>query len=356
MTTNQLMWLDQDGLRVGGNQLLTSGGGVGIGTSSVYAALTVGDSATFFGNVGIGTITVGTDNKLAVFGGNIYVGSTNTGIVFADGTYQSTASSGVSGVTTFSAGTTGMTPTVAIGGAITLAFGAAATVAGIYSPTTNQIALSTASTARLLANANGNILIGTTTAPAGGNATVVIQSIGTNGGGIELASSTGGSNLAAVTGGGLVIGTFTGVVGSEAYQERMRIDTSGNVGIATNSITTGYKLQVNGIVADQSGNLRDIVNNSQSGAYILLSTDNGKMINITTGGVTLNTSIFTAGNTVTIFNNSASNQTITQGSGVTMYLAGSATTGNRTLAQRGICTIVCVVNSTTFVISGAGVT
>ena len=55
MTTNQTLWLDQDGLRVGGNQLLTSGGGVGIGTSSVYAALTVGASATFFGNVGIGS-------------------------------------------------------------------------------------------------------------------------------------------------------------------------------------------------------------------------------------------------------------------------------------------------------------
>jgi hypothetical protein len=38
-----------------------------------------------------------------------------------------------------------------------------------------------------------------------------------------------------------------------------------------------------------------------------------------------------------------------------MYLAGSATTGNRTLAQRGIATILCVA-SNTFVCSGAGVT
>ena len=80
------------------------------------------------------------------------------------------------------------------------------------------------------------------------------------------------------------------------------------------------------------------------------------MINITTGGVTVNTSIFTVGNNITIFNNSSSSQTITQGVGVTMYQAGTATTGNRTLAQRGICTIVCVANSTTFVISGAGLT
>ena len=60
MTTNQLMWLDQDGLRVGGTQLITTGGGVGMGTSSIYGALTVAGTATqaaavFWGNVGIGS-------------------------------------------------------------------------------------------------------------------------------------------------------------------------------------------------------------------------------------------------------------------------------------------------------------
>jgi hypothetical protein len=71
--------------------------------------------------------------------------------------------------------------------------------------------------------------------------------------------------------------------------------------------------------------------------------------------VTVNTSIFSAGDAISIYNNSASNQTITQGGSVTMYLGGTATTGNRTLAQRGICTILCVA-SNTFVISGAGLT
>ena len=60
MTTNQLMWLDQDGLRVGGTQLITTGGGVGMGTSSIYGALTVAGTPTqaaavFWGNVGIGS-------------------------------------------------------------------------------------------------------------------------------------------------------------------------------------------------------------------------------------------------------------------------------------------------------------
>ena len=56
---------------------------------------------------------------------------------------------------------------------------------------------------------------------------------------------------------------------------------------------------------------------------------------------------------MTIYNNSGSNQTITQGTSVTLRSAGTANTGNRTLAQYGVCTVLCVA-SNTFVISGAG--
>ena len=63
--------------------------------------------------------------------------------------------------------------------------------------------------------------------------------------------------------------------------------------------------------------------------------------------------VFSAGDAVTIFNNSASNQTITQGTSVTMRQAGTANTGNRTLAQYGLCTVLCVA-SNTFVITGSG--
>jgi hypothetical protein len=65
--------------------------------------------------------------------------------------------------------------------------------------------------------------------------------------------------------------------------------------------------------------------------------------------------VFAIGDTVTIYNDSASSQTITQGASVTMYLVGTATTGNRTLAQRGLCTVLCVA-SNTFVVTGGGLT
>ena len=95
--------------------------------------------------------------------------------------------------------------------------------------------------------------------------------------------------------------------------------------------------------------------NAQSTSYSLVIGDVGKYINITTGGVIVAAGVFSSGDVVSIFNNSVSNQTITQGASVTMYLAGSATTGNRTLSQYGLTTILCVA-SNTFVISGAGLT
>lgn len=108
-------------------------------------------------------------------------------------------------------------------------------------------------------------------------------------------------------------------------------------------------------VVDDKGNVRSIPQNAQTAAYAIVATDAGKQISITTGGVTLNTGVLSVGDAVTIYNNSASSQTITQGSGVTLRLAGTTTTGNRTLAQRGLATLLCV-GAEEFVISGGGLT
>ena len=108
-------------------------------------------------------------------------------------------------------------------------------------------------------------------------------------------------------------------------------------------------------IAEGSGSIRAVPSNAQTSAYVLVATDNGKHISITTGGVTVPSAVFSAGDTVTIYNNSGSAQTITQGASVTMYLVGTATTGNRTLAQRGLCTVLCVA-ANTFVVTGGGLT
>ena len=122
-----------------------------------------------------------------------------------------------------------------------------------------------------------------------------------------------------------------------------------------NITTTGNISTSGGTVSDSKGDLRQLPVNNQTTAYALVVGDAGKTISITTGGVTVNSGIFSAGDNITIFNNSASNQTITQGSSVTIYLAGTLSTGNRTLASYGVCTLLCVA-SNTFTISGAGLT
>jgi len=66
--------------------------------------------------------------------------------------------------------------------------------------------------------------------------------------------------------------------------------------------------------------------------------DTGKCIALSTG-ITIPASTFAAGAAVSLYNNTAGDVTITQGSGLTMYLAGDGSTGNRTLATRGLMTI-----------------
>jgi len=106
-------------------------------------------------------------------------------------------------------------------------------------------------------------------------------------------------------------------------------------------------------ISDGIGDLRSIPANAQSGAYVGVAADAGKAIYISTGGVTLNNSVFAAGDAVTIINNSGSDQTITQGSGVTLYNSADASSGNRTLAGRGIATVWFASASVAY-ISGSG--
>ena len=116
--------------------------------------------------------------------------------------------------------------------------------------------------------------------------------------------------------------------------------------------TTSAGISVTGTVSDSKGDLRKIIHKQESSAYTLVAADDQKLIN-TNSGVTVPSGVFSASDAVTIVNNSTSTITITQASGVTMYLAGTSTTGNRTLQQKGIATVVCI-SSNTFIITGGG--
>ena len=83
------------------------------------------------------------------------------------------------------------------------------------------------------------------------------------------------------------------------------------------------------------------------------ASDVGKHI-YTSSGVTINSGVFNAGDAFVVVNSGSSNMSITQGSSVTLRLAGTSTTGTRTVAGYGEANVLCV-GSNTFMVAGAGV-
>jgi hypothetical protein len=153
---------------------------------------------------------------------------------------------------------------------------------------------------------------------------------------------------------------FTGATYSTMYLGA--IEAVG--GTASTSNTTGTIIVTGGVgvagrvhadlVHDQYGNLRALSPNAQAGSYTATVADIGRFIN-TSAGVTVPSGVFAVGDNFTIYNNSGSTITITQGGGVTLRQAGTSNTGNRSLALRGVCTVLCVA-SNEFVINGGGLT
>ena len=169
----------------------------------------------------------------------------------------------------------------------------------------------------------------------------------------ETGSSTGDLTF---TGGGLatILANLEGTVTGNASTAS---NLSGTPNISVGTINSGQITSTGSVtgteIVDGKGSVRRIPASNKTSGYTLAGSDGGTHINITTGGVTVPSGQFVAGQAVTIYNNSGSAQTITQGSGVTLRKVGSATTGNRTLAQRGLATILCVA-SNDFVITGGG--
>ena len=175
---------------------------------------------------------------------------------------------------------------------------------------------------------------------------------------VGLVTATGN-----VTGGNILT---TGLVTATGNVTGGNITTVGLV-TATGNITGGNILTAGlisatgnvtgGNIADSKGDVRSIPVNTKNTGYTLEATDAGKVINMTTGNVTVPAGVFATpfGQAITIYNDQNASNAIVQGSGVTMRLAGTTATGNRTLVHYGLATVVCVA-ANTFVISGAGLT
>lgn len=141
----------------------------------------------------------------------------------------------------------------------------------------------------------------------------------------------------------VIVGTGYSV-GIGSTQPQQALDVTGNINLTGVITATTF-----------DGPLKGLPQNAQTSAYVLVASDAGKNVAITTGGVTVNTGVFDVGDTVSIYNDSEYTQMITAGGGVTLRRVSVGDLGDRGLNQYGLATIMCIRNNE-FVISGAGLT
>ena len=103
----------------------------------------------------------------------------------------------------------------------------------------------------------------------------------------------------------------------------------------------------------ESANFTFVNVNSSPITREISSSDAGKFLSNNTGFAVNSNSGLSAGDAVTVFNSTTSSINITSGSGVTLRFAGSSLTGTRTLAPKGVATIICIA-SNEHIISGSG--
>lgn len=185
------------------------------------------------------------------------------------------------------------------------------------------------------------------------------------------------ANSVQLAGNQTVAGTKTfssPIVASGGVQGNVTGNVSGNAGSVTNGVYTDGDQTIGGIktfspapvvgtAAPKTANtsaastafvdrLRSLLAPSTVGTGTLVIGDRGSNVKAT-GAITIPASVFAADDVVTIINTTAGNITLTSGAGLTLYQVGTANTGNRTLAQRGMATVV-FVSPTEAYISGAG--
>jgi len=157
--------------------------------------------------------------------------------------------------------------------------------------------------------------------------------------------------------------TINAVVGGVTVSS----DTSGALNIQTGGVTaieigTGQTVTISNAALtnftatsatitnlfDGSGSVRSIPQSgsAKTAAYTLVIGDNGDYIQLGSGGaVTIPDGVFSAGNAVSVFNNTSGNATITC-SITTAYIAGTdSDKATMTLATRGVATILFISNS-----------
>tara|TARA_B100001250_G_scaffold220076_1_gene188780 strand:+ start:3659 stop:5134 length:1476 start_codon:yes stop_codon:yes gene_type:complete len=192
---------------------------------------------------------------------------------------------------------------------------------------------------------SGNLVVnGTTTTVATTNTTITDNLLELNSGAGSNANDSGIIIERGSTGDNAIF------VWDES-EDKFIVGTTTGTADSTGNITIAAAPMVASAVEDSKGNLRSVPQNTQGSSYTLVAADAGKHI-LASGTITVPNSLFSAGDLVTIINNTGSDLTITK-TITTMYLGTDATSTNRTLSTRGIATIL-FASGTVAYISGSG--
>jgi len=347
---------------------ITSAGDIGIGTTtpssklSVYGGASGTDTRVTIGNAASAIqVGVGSANETFLSGNAAF-----PMLLYTNGTERMRiTSTGDVGIGTSAPGS--LLQLNRASGAADLRLSVAGTLYGniyasisdmdIFAVTAIPLIFGTTNTERMRISAAGDVGIGTVSPGARVDIVGPTLTAATASTYALWIANTGGAN------GDLAFGSNATAAYAQSWGGKpLAINSQGNnVGIGTASPTA--KLDVSGTVnfsgALTSGNLADAVGykgvpqNSQTASYTLALTDMGKHISITTGGVVIpaNSSVaFPIGSTITVYNNSGTAQNISITTD-TLRLSGTATTGTRSLAQRGLATCIKVAN-TEWVVTG----
>jgi len=300
-----------------------------------------------------------------ITGGNLLTGGTVSATGNVTGNYILGNGSQLTGIAasgsgaSISNGTSNVT-VVSSGGNVSVGVGGTGNVA-VFATTGEYITGLLSVTGNVTGNyilGNGSQLTGITASGSGasisnGTSNVTVVSSGGN-----VTVGVGGTGNVAVfaTTGEYITGllSVTGNVTGNYLIGNVVAGTGSGGNITGANLITAVTVSASGNISDGLGFLRNIPINTQTANYTLTVNDTGKFISSNTT-VNVPPSIFSAGNVMTVYNNSAVSITVVAITGVTLQLAGSATVGNRTLAQRGVGTVLCVA-ANTFVMYGTGVT
>jgi hypothetical protein len=329
-----------------GTALPVANGGTGATTSTGTGAVVLAGTPTLTTPV-LGVATATSVNKVA-----ITAPTTSATLTLADG--SSLITSGANSITLTSTGAT----TVTLPTSGTLLADSSSVYVGTTSVPLNRTSgaltvagLNTDGYAGALKSATTTVSVSAATAPTNGQALVATSgttatwqtlsylssggALGTPSSG-TLSSCTGLPVATGISGLGTGVATFLATP-SSANLAAAVTDESGTGTLVFTTTVNG----VAGLLSDISGNLRSIPQNNKTAAYQLVAGDNGKNINITTGGITIPSSTFAAGDVVSIYNQSGTAQNIAW-SGPTVYKAGTSTaaTSPLSLSARGIATFM----------------